>query len=141
MSPESRAILKATLVADEGLRLHPYIDTVGKTSIGIGRNLTDVGISSEEADYLCASDISRAIRLLDSRRPEWATLDDVRQRVLVNMAFNLGGRVFGFRKMWAALVKRDFETAAAEMLDSRWAQQVGARANRLALAMITGVEP
>ena len=131
--------LKAELERDEGLRLKPYQDTVGKLTIGVGRNLDDVGISKAEADFLLRADIERAefdARLLVSC---FEQLTDARQRVLVNMAFNLGRPRLGkFRKFLAAVAAGDWHTAAREMLDSAWAEQVGDRATRLARMMREG---
>lgn len=120
------------LERDEGLRLHPYRDTVGKLTIGIGRNLDDVGISEAEARFMLANDAARAER--DARRalPSFDDLSDARKRALVNMSFNLGlPRLLGFKNMLAALAAGDYERAAAEALDSVWARQVGDRAERI----------
>ncbi len=137
------ANLAEQLKRDEGLRLHPYSDTVGKVTIGIGRNLTDVGISAEEADYLLQNDIFRAQRDLRMRFPWVSGMSDVRRAVLENMTFNMGiAGLEKFHKMLLAAASGDWEEAAAEMLDSLWATQVGKepgqRAWRLAEQMRTG---
>ena len=122
------------LVRDEGLELKPYTDTVGKLTIGIGRNLTDRGISEEEARYLLRNDIKIVQYELRQAKGPWLydLPDDVR-RALLNMAFNMGvPRLMNFKKMWAALEVGDYEEAAAQALDSVWANQVGARAIRIA---------
>ncbi len=80
--------LAARLVREEGLRLKPYRDEVGKLTIGIGRNLEDVGISDSEANFMLGSDISRTEAGLDASLPWWRKLDDVRQSVMMDMAFN-----------------------------------------------------
>ena len=132
------AIARPQLMRDEGLRLHPYRDTVGKLTIGYGRNLDDVGISQAEAEMMLTHDIAQAADSL-TNLPVFAVLDDVRQAVLITMAFNLGRTgLMGFRRMWAALAERDYDCAAREMLDSKWARQVGIRAERLAEQMKTG---
>lgn len=123
---------------DEGRRLKPYVDTVGKTSIGVGRNLTDVGISNAECDTLLQNDIERTLAWMDANLAWWRNLDAVRQRALANMAFNLGGRLLGFTNTLAALKAGDWLTAHNEMLDSLWSKQVGARATRLADMILTG---
>ena len=74
------------LKLDEGLRLKPYRDTVGKLTIGIGRNLDDVGISEAEAEYLLSNDLDRTISDLDKYMLWWQTLDTPRRRVILNMA-------------------------------------------------------
>jgi lysozyme len=126
-------LLADELTRDEGLRLKPYHDTVGKLTIGIGRNLEDVGITPAEAHYLLVGDIARAMADLDRTVPWWRKMTDVQQRALVNMAFNLGvPRLLGFRDMLDALRGGDFDRAAYEALDSKWASQVGERAQRIA---------
>lgn len=130
--------LLAELERDEDLRLFPYEDSVGKLSIAIGRNLDDVGLTREECYYLARNDIRRA--LADCEKFPWFhKLDGVRQRAICNMMFNLGlPRFRGFKKLIAALREHDYEKAATEMLDSKWARQVGARAERLATMMRDG---
>jgi lysozyme len=124
---------KAELTRDEGQRLFPYTDTVGKITIGVGRNLTDNGITPAECDMLLSNDIVHVISMLNQSTPWWRTLTENRQRVLANMCFNLGWpRLMLFKRMLAAMQAGDVETAAKEMLDSTWAKQVGARATRLA---------
>ncbi len=125
---------------DEGLRLHPYQDTVGKTTIGYGRNLTDKGISEREADFLLANDVKDFSELLDSHLPWFQAIDSVRQGAIVNMAFNMGFKhLEEFPAMLGAVAQGDWEKAAMEMLDSKWRQEVGARAVRLAQQMHTGI--
>lgn len=122
----------------EGLRLKPYYDTVDKLTIGIGRNLEDTGISKAEASFMLQNDLIRIIAELDEQMPWWRELTENRRRILVDMAFNLG--TFGlsqFRDMLAATKVGDFDGASKEMLDSKWAKQVGNRAERLAQAMKT----
>ncbi len=122
----------------EGLRLKPYYDTVDKLTIGIGRNLEDTGISKAEASFMLQNDLIRIIAELDEQMPWWRELTENRRRILVDMAFNLG--TFGlsqFRDMLAATKVGDFDGASKEMLDSKWAKQVGVRAERLAKAMKT----
>ena len=127
------ATLKAELRRDEGVRLKPYRDAVGKLTIGVGRNLDDVGITAAEAELLLDADVGRAAADLDRTLPWWRRLTEARQRALLNMAFNLGlPRLLGFEGMLAALAAGDPVRAAAEALDRRWARQVGERAQRIA---------
>lgn len=131
--------LQEQLIRDEGLSLKPYRDSVGKLTIGAGRNLDDVGVSREEALMLLANDIQNAEDRLAETFPWAPGLDTPRYSVLVNMTFNMGiGRLQGFKKFFAALQNKDWHRAAAEMLDSEWAKEVGPRATRLALQMETG---
>ncbi|SRR5579871_263585 len=131
--------LQDQLHRDEGMRLVIYLDTVGKWTIGVGRNLSDVGISLEEADFLLANDIKRATIALEANFP-WATdLDDARKGALLNMTFNMGIRGLSqFHDFLAKMAAHDFNGAAHAMLDSVWAKQVGARAQRLSIQIQTG---
>ncbi len=140
MSQGDRDHLRAQLIRHEGMRAKPYRDTVGKLTIGVGRNLDDVGIAENEAEYLLAGDIERATRGLVARYPTWfPDLDPVRQAVLVNMAFNLGlSKLAAFTHMLAAVASKQYGLAADEMITSRWALQVGDRAVELAAQMRTG---
>jgi lysozyme len=125
---------------DEGFRQYPYADSVGVQTIGYGRNLQDVGIRESEAAELLINDLSAAWDDCQRLIPCFKDLDDARKAALVNMAFNLGiSRLAGFRGMLAALAVDDWETAAREALDSRWAKQVGARALRLSEQIRTGI--
>lgn len=132
-------LLKSELKRDEGVRVKPYRDTVGKLTIGVGRNLDDVGISEAEADFLLETDIARAVASLDKNIPWWRALTDSRQRVLINMAFNMGiGSLLGFKNTLSMIQSGRYSEAADAMLESKWAKQVGDRANRLAEMMRIG---
>lgn len=121
------------LIRDEGLRLKPYTDTVGKLTIGVGRNLDDVGISEEEARAMLNADIDRAESGLRKTIPWFLSAPESVQRGLTNMAFNMGIiRLTQFGRMLSALAAKDYDAAAAEALKSKWATQVGARAVRIA---------
>ena len=121
----------------EGFRSKPYKCTAGKLTIGYGRNIEDVGISKEEAELLLQSDIVNCVGLLASNNLLYGASD--RDDVLVNMCFNLGiNRLLKFKKMIAAYKAGDYELAAKEMLDSKWARQVPNRAKELAEQMRTG---
>lgn len=127
------------LERDEGLKLFPYHDTVGKLTIGIGRNLTDNGISKDEARQLLRNDVSSILTELRINMDGWSSLGEGQQRALVNMGFNMGWpRLSRFKKMRAALESGDYELAAEEALNSRWAKQVGARAQRVAALIRLG---
>lgn len=148
------------LVEHEGLVLTVYKDTLGIDTIGIGRNLKDRGISKEELDYmdipnmdvvyehgiteadaryLALNDIAIVENELCRVHPCVEDLDSVRQLILMDMAFNMGvPRLCKFVKMWNAIHEENFEAASREMLDSRWARQVGGRAKKLSDAMKAG---
>ena len=126
------------LISDEGLRLKPYHCTANKLTIGIGRNLDDVGITEDEARYLLANDIKRVEQAL-ARDRVFVALDDNRRIALTNMAFQLGvAGCLSFRKMWSALADEDWQRAHDEALNSRWAKQTPARAKRIAAILLTG---
>jgi lysozyme len=131
--------LEDQLIDHEGLELKPYRCTAEKLTIGVGRNIEDRGITEDEARYLLKNDIKIVEDELLEKKAVVAGLDAVRQRVLVDMGFNLGiPTLLKFQNMWAAIEEEDFETAAEEAMDSRWAKQVGRRAERLCQAMATG---
>lgn len=131
--------IRDQLIRDEGLRLHPYRDSVGKLTIGVGRNLDDVGISNSEAALLLDNDINDVVKRLETAFPWTAVLDDARKGVLINMAFNLGLQgLAAFKNFLTAVQAGDYLKARDEMLDSIWAEQVGPRAQRLAIQMETG---
>jgi len=144
VSPDDRAALRAQLRRHEGTgpmrqgRFLPYRDTVGKLTIGYGRNLEDVGISQAEADFQLENDLDDRARMLASLLPWFSALDAVRQRALVDMAFMGTAKLLTFRKMLAALGQGDYATAAAEARDSLWATQGGARAVTVARMLETG---
>lgn len=131
--------LVTTLKRHEGFRSKPYKDTVGKITVGYGRNLDDMGVSKSEAQIMLNEDIRKATSELLGL-PEFRRVSSpVRREVLINMCFNLGyPRLMGFVKMWLAIEAKAWEAAAEEMLDSLWAKQVGSRATELAEMMRTG---
>ena len=129
----------AQLRRDEGLRLWPYVDTVGKITIGYGRNLSDNGISKDEAEGMFQSDVQKAQAVLYARLPWFQALDAARQGVLLNMAFNMGfNKLEEFQNLLIAAAQGDWNEAAKQMMDSLWAKQVGDRAIRLAHQMLDG---
>lgn len=134
----NRERLLDTIMRHEGLRLYPYKDTVGKLTIGVGRNLDDNGISETEALYMLNNDIDDVVEEAKSFW-WWEELDDVRQEVVLNMLFNLGLPTFKqFINTIKAIEEQNWNRAAKEMLDSRWAKQVGVRAIELSDAMRKG---
>lgn len=164
MDPLNREVLKAELKRDEGFIVsRTYRCTENKLSAGCGRNLDDVGLSAAELDLFGVSlahvrkkgltasqaeicldnDIDRSMADLDRYLPWWRQLDPVRQRVLVNMCFNMGignsqKGLLSFTNTLALIRDGQFAQAAANMLVSKWARQVKARAVRLADLMRLG---
>lgn len=131
--------LKLTLTRHEGSRDKPYFDSVGKTTIAIGRNLDDVGLFPDEIDLMFRNDVRRCERELRNQFKFFDDLNSPRAEVLLNMAFNLGlPRLKGFKRMFVALSQENYREAAVEMLDSKWARQVGNRAKELSNVMERG---
>jgi lysozyme len=116
----------------EGLRLRAYQDSVGVWTIGYGRNLQVMEIDTATAEKWLREDLekyAKAVMLI----PEVWKLTPARQDVLIEMAFNLGlKRLLNFTNMWAAIRAGNYSKAVAEMLDSKWATQVGTRSKTLA---------
>lgn len=147
MQPNDETLL-AELRRDEGVIPHEYKDSLGYSTIGVGRLIDkrkDGGLSPDEIDYLLANDVRRTIADLDRELPWWRKLSTVRQRVMINMAFNLGigsarlgTGLLGFKNTLAKIQAGDYAGAAAGMLQSKWASQVKGRATRLAQMMREG---
>lgn len=143
-------LLEAELRRDEGVRYSIYLDTQKIQTVGVGHNCQ---VSSLPADWKCpltdaqvnqllAQDIASTLAKLDKNLPWWRQLDEVRQRVLANMCFNLGiGGLLGFKNTLAAMQRGSYAVAAAGMKASDWYRQVGQRAVRLCSAMETGLMP
>ncbi len=133
--------LEKILIRHEGLRLHPYTDTRGKLTIGVGRNLIDNGIDKTEAMELLRHDIADIYSQILTKRNEWI-LDfggPVRRDVVIMMIFNMGMRGFQtFKRAIKAMKREDWNVAAMEMLNSKWSNQVGRRADVLAEMMRRG---
>ena len=134
-----RERLAAQLRLHEGVEHKPYKCTAGYLTIGVGRNIEERGLSDDEIDYILNNDVNIATDELVDTFSWYPDLDDVRQRVVVDMVFNLGmPRFKQFQNMISAIEAGDWPEAAAQMMDSRWAKQVGARAERLRDMMETG---
>lgn len=144
MMPETMAALYDRLERHEGESLFPYKDTTGHLTIGIGRNLDGRGISHEEAKYLLANDVNRVSHELDVDLPWWRGLDQVRQSVLAEMAFNLGtAELLTFKEFLGFVRGGLYNEAAEDMLNTLWARQVGKgpgqRAYNLSEMVRTGI--
>lgn len=130
-------LLRHQLRIDEGVKKFPYVDSVGKLSIGVGHNLADKGLPDPIIDALLDWDITDAQAYATSLLPDFDDLSDVRKYVVCNMSFNLGPKLSGFRNFLLAVHEQRWADASDEMLKSLWAEQVGDRAKRLANAMRT----
>jgi len=117
----------------EGRVHHPYRVTAGKLTIGIGRNLTDRGLTDDEIEYLFATDMRLAVTICRDLYPAFRGFHPARQEALISMAFNLGkSRLAGFRRMRAAINRGAWGSAAAKAEASLWARQTRRRADDIA---------
>lgn len=138
----NRDKLKEELTRDEDDVPYAYQDSLGYWTIGIG-HLIDKRkggkLSDAARQFIFNEDVDEAVADLDKALPWWRDMTDARQRVLVNMRFNLGlAGLLGFKNTLAMMQKGDYEGAAKGMLNSKWATQVGARATRLSKMMREG---
>ena len=139
MKPETRQKLKALLLHHESFREYPYLDSTGHLTIGIGRNLSNRGISYTEAIALLDDDISYFDSNLSRLLYFFSSLDETRQIALIDMCFNLGIHGFlAFKNMLHYLEEKDFDNAAEEILNSKAAKQNPDRYKQLADMMRTG---
>lgn len=152
-----REAVRKRLVEEEGWRRIVYDDHLGHATVGVGLNLdeghartllawvgadydavrSDAALTNEQVDRLfdrCVTEAEEAVR---ANVPGYASLPADAQLVLTDMAFQMGWpRLRGFHRLLAAIARRDFSAAAAEMLDSDWARiQTPGRAQALALLM------
>jgi lysozyme len=152
MNPTNLALLIAELRRDEGVRYSPYLDTAipPRSTVGVGHNLSvsplpagwTYPLSDDQVNQLLTQDLGNTFAQLSASLPWWTSLDDVRQRVVANMAFNMGvGALLTFHNTLGAMQRGAYSVAAASMKASAWYGQVGARAVRLRQAMETGVMP
>ncbi len=125
----------------EGVRTHAYKCSANMITVGVGRNIDEnggLGLSDDEIDYLLENDIKRCKQELIAL-PWFVDLDSVRQDAIINLCFNLGmTRLLGFKNALAAMEAGDHPKAAAEFYDSRWAKQVGSRADEVCEMIRTG---
>jgi len=131
--------IEEQLILHEGYRKKPYRCTAGYLTIGVGINL-DAGLDDEEIMFLLQHRLKKIITQLEQF--EWyAKLNHVRQKVLIDMAYNLGmAGLLKFKKMIAAIELGDYPEAARQMVHSQWYKQVKARGERLAGMMLTGAD-
>jgi lysozyme len=131
--------LTARIKVNEGFRSKPYADTVGKLTIGWGRNLNAEGITVGEALILLGNDISRCDTALLRSQTWYQYLDDVRKSVMIELAFNLGVEgILEFHDLWAALAAHEWKQAHDALLDSKAARELPARYATLANILFTG---
>lgn len=146
MTPETMSKLRAMIQRHEGLRLQVYTDTQGIKTIGFGHNLQAHGeteiqiISRADADWYFEIDFAHACSQIEVLLHEMqVSLDDVRFSALVDLCFNMGiNGLKGFRKMLANLRASNYTQASVELLNSKYATQVGGRAGEIAHMLNTG---
>lgn len=128
--------LQDMLIRHEGLRLKPYRCSAGKLTIGVGRNLDDVGITYAEAMEMFDHDIARCLNDCTHAFPWFPELDDARKAVLIDMCFNMGiAGLLKFKKFLKSMESNNYDLAAIEMMESLWSKQVPRRALELANIM------
>lgn len=135
-------LLISELKRDEGVVPHAYQDSLGYWTIGVGKLIDKRKggrLSDAAIEFLLAEDIDSKVADLDKHLPWWRNLSPTRQRVMINMCFNLGiGGLMKFKNTLGMIERGDFEGASKNMLLSLWAKQVGARAQRLSKMMKEG---
>lgn len=142
--------MQSELRYDEGVRYAPYVDSRGFHTVGVGHNM-DAGplpnwwmfpLTDDQVNTLLVADIQDAINQLDDFIPWWNVLDDVRQRVLLNLCFNLGCEKFREFVQFLAFVKAGAYAAAGQDLSNTpWFKEVGERGPRIVAMIETGVSP
>lgn len=133
-----RSELFDQLKLHEGVRDTPYEDTEGHLTLGVGHNLSKP-ISPAVIELMLSEDVEDAEADLDRIFSPWRDLSKNRKLALVDMMFNLGSPSFvKFYRFWKAMTMKEYDDAAKEMLNSKWAEQVGQRAVRLSEMMRLG---
>ena len=140
--------LREQLKIDEGVKYEIYKDHLGYPTFGIGHLITEndpehgkpdgTEISEDRVNEIFETDVAKFVSEAKILFPDLDELPDVAQQVIVNMAFNMGRpRLSKFKNFIAGVNDRDWTKAAEEMMDSRWATQVGDRAIRLRNQILT----
>ena len=134
-----------TLKRHEGVKAFAYQCTADKTTIGVGRCVDEdggIGLSDDEIEYLLLNDIERCDAELENAYDWYRSLNKPRRDAMINLCFNLGlTRLRGFVKALEAMSRGQYDVAADEFMDSRWADQVGARAVEVSELIRTGDYP
>ena len=124
-----RDLIKKRLIDFEGMVLKSYTCPTGYTSVGVGRNLETNGITEEEAMYLLNNDITNVIKDLDKHWIAWRKLPITAQYVCIDVVFNMGINTWmSFRMTRSYMELNEWEKAGDELLNSKYAEQVGRRA-------------
>jgi len=147
MSAETHETIQDQLLRHEGLRRFPYKDSAGKWTIGVGRNLDEVGITKNEALYLLDNDLGRVRAELDQALPWWRELDLIRQQVMIDLGFNLGvltppetAKLLTFTHTLDLIKSGRYAAAAENLTKTKWHSDVGVRALELEAMLRMPVE-
>ncbi|KID56738.1 hypothetical protein JF50_12565 [Pseudoalteromonas luteoviolacea] len=139
VSRQSLEALKVQLICHVGLTVKPVRNSNGALVVGIGRQIEQVGISEQEAEYMLENDIAYLARTLSVEVPIFNRLSESRKLVLLNMAFSIGiDGLKGLKKLLAALCVEDFSLAAHEVWHCGWVDPCCDRAMELAIQMKHG---
>ena len=134
--------LRQQLIRDEGSVSHAYEDSLGFTTIGVGRLIDSRrggGLRDSEIDFLLSNDIAEKTAQVLAALPWASKLSETRRAVLINMAFQLGiCGLLKFKRALGLIEDGQYKEASIEMVESTWARQTPARATRLAKQMETG---
>lgn len=137
--------LEQLIEKHEGFVPHAYQDSEGYWTVGIGIMIDERrngGLTYGEAQFILRNRLMRIKQELDQNISWWRRLSHVRRMALVDMAYNLGvPTLMHFKKMLGALEKGDYVKAKREALDSKWAKQVGPRAQSVAKMFVTDQAP
>ena len=126
----------------EGYRNKVYLDTLGKRTVGVGHLcVEDFWEDNKEYDEeflmnILKDDLKNAIEGAERLLKDCPVLDDLAKEIIIEMVFQLGETgVSKFKNMIKALKIPDYQTAAIEMLDSKWAKQTPNRAQNMSAEM------
>ena len=140
MSYDEDALIRE-LIRDEGKELTPYPDSLGNLTVGIGHLLKNdekrERITEAQCREYLLGDIVDAENKLNGIMPGWRALSDVRQRAMVNLAFNLGWKLKKFVNFLAAMEREDYADAGRHLRASKWAKQVKSRVPRIIHMIVT----
>jgi lysozyme len=127
---------------EEGVIPHAYQDSLGFWTIGVGRLIDQRKggqLYPDEIEYLLANDVKRKTDGLNDALPWFHLLDERRQAVLIQMAFQMGLKgLLAFSTTLSHVRVGRYDEAAVAMLESVWAKQTPERAKRLSKQMETG---
>ena len=123
------AKVRENIIKHEGWKQFPYRCTADKLSIGVGHNIEDRGLSNAAIEFILNEDIETCLMELQGSLSFWDTLPSEVQAALIDLCFNMGiSRLMQFRMTIQHLKDGEWDKAAEELLDSRYAAQLPHRA-------------